>query len=105
MRTTTGSHRNKWVAALGMVSAVAMTFGTASSASADTEIVFAEQFGLAYLPLIVMREYDLVAKHAAKNGIDDVKVKYAKLGGGATVNDALISGSIDRKSTRLNSSH
>src|SRR3546814_11823255 len=42
-----------------------------------------------------MREYKLVAKHAAKNGIDDVEVKWAKLGGGATVNDALISGSID----------
>src|SRR3546814_5169492 len=94
MKTKTGSYRKGWVAALGMVSAVAMSFGTTKSASAE-EIVFAEQFGLAYLPLIVMREYKLVAKHAAKNGIDDVEVKWAKLGGGATVNDALISGSID----------
>src|SRR3546814_16691279 len=74
MKTKTGSYRKGWVAALGMVRAVAMSFGTTKSASAE-EIVFAEQFGLAYLPLIVMREYKLVAKHAAKNGIDDVEVK------------------------------
>jgi len=54
----------------------------------------ATQFGLAYLPLIVMEHDQLWEKQAKAHGVD-VKVEYSQLGGGSTLNDALISDSAE----------
>ena len=59
------------------------------------EVRFAKQFGISYLPMVVMEEMKLVEKHAAKAGLGDVKVSWLQLTGGAPVNDALIAGQID----------
>jgi len=60
-----------------------------------SEIRIAKQYGLAYLPLIVMEEQKLVEKHARKAGLGEVKVTWPVLSGGAATNDALISGAVD----------
>lgn len=63
-------------------------------ALAEGRIRIAEQFGVGYLPLHVIRDQGLIEKHGKAQGVD-ITVEWAKLGGGATVNDALLSSSID----------
>lgn len=59
------------------------------------EIRLAKQYGLGYLPLIIMEEQRLIEKHARAAGLGDVKVTWATLGGGSAMNDALLSNSVD----------
>lgn len=59
------------------------------------EVRLAKQYGLGYLPLIVMEEQKLIEKHARAAGLGDLKVSWATLGGGSAMNDALLSGSVD----------
>src|SRR5947209_18839277 len=57
------------------------------------EINVAQQYGISYLPLMLMEEQKLIEKHAKTAGID-VKVGWAKFAGGNVMNDALLSGSL-----------
>jgi NitT/TauT family transport system substrate-binding protein len=59
-----------------------------------TEIKVAQQYGIGYLPLMLMEEQKLIEKHARANGIPDLKVGWAKFAGGSVMNDALLSNSL-----------
>lgn len=59
------------------------------------EVRLAKQYGLGYLPLIIMEEQHLIEKHTRAAGLGDVKVTWATLGGGSAMNDALLSGSVE----------
>lgn len=74
--------------------ATALTLALPSKAQAEGKIRVAEQFGVVYLLLNVAQDQKLIEKHGRKQGID-VDVDWVKLSGGAVVNDALLSGSID----------
>ncbi len=65
-----------------------------ATAQAEGEIRIAEQFGIVYLLLNVVRDQHLIEKHGKADGLD-IKVDWTQLSGGAAVNDALLSGSID----------
>ena len=66
------------------------------SVHAETkEVRIVQQFGLSYLPLHVAVEQKLIEKHARAAGLGDIKVTLSRLGSGAAVNDALLSGSVD----------
>jgi NitT/TauT family transport system substrate-binding protein len=68
---------------------------TLDAAAAQTKTVrIAKQFGISYLPLTLMEEKKLFEAHAARLGLD-VKTEWVQLTGGAPVNEALISGSVD----------
>lgn len=58
------------------------------------EVVLGQQFGAVFLPAMVMEHEKLVEKHLAALGAGSVKVKWARLGGPAALNDAMISGSL-----------
>jgi len=58
------------------------------------EIGIANQFGVAYLQLIVMEHEHLVEKHLREAGFPDVRVNWVTLSSGASVNDALLSGGV-----------
>ena len=58
------------------------------------EVRIAYQYGLVYLPLMVMQRQQLLEKRAKAAGLGDVGVKYSVLSGGNTMNDALLSDSI-----------
>ena len=58
-----------------------------------SEIKVAQQFGIGYLPLMIMEEQKLIEKHAKAAGLD-VTVTWAKFAGGNVMNDALLSGSL-----------
>ena len=51
--------------------------------------------GVGFLPLFVMRDRQLVEKHASAAGLTDLTVRWIDLGGPAVMNDALLSGSVD----------
>jgi NitT/TauT family transport system substrate-binding protein len=63
--------------------------------AAQTELRISKQYGINYLPLIVLEEQKLIEKKAAAAGLGEVKVNWATLGGGSAANDALLSGSVD----------
>lgn len=79
---------------LAMVVVTALALMPASVGAVEGQLRIAEQFGIAYLPLHVIRDQGLIEKHGRKLGVD-IKVEWTKLGGGASVNDALLSNSID----------
>src|ERR1700719_2213198 len=58
-----------------------------------SEINVAQQYGIGYLPLMVMEDQKLIEKHAKAAGVD-VKVGWAKFAGGNVMNDALLSNSL-----------
>jgi NitT/TauT family transport system substrate-binding protein len=66
----------------------------ATQAHAEGKIRIAEQFGVVYLLLNVAQDQHLIEKHGKKNGVA-IDVDWVKLSGGAAINDALLSGSID----------
>jgi sulfonate transport system substrate-binding protein len=85
--------RNK---ALGGLLALLLVVTAALPARAEVkEVRLARQYGLGYLPLIVMEEQRLIEKHARAAGLGEIKVSWATLGGGGAMNDALLSGSVD----------
>lgn len=59
------------------------------------EVRIVRQFGIHYLPLVVMEHEKLVEKQTAARGLNGVKVTWAQLSGGSSVNDALLSGAVD----------
>jgi NitT/TauT family transport system substrate-binding protein len=69
-------------------------FAVATSARAEmAEIHVAQQYGIGYLPLMLMEDQKLIEKHAKTAGLD-VKVSWAKFAGGNVMNDALLSNSL-----------
>jgi NitT/TauT family transport system substrate-binding protein len=81
---------------LGRLGLAAAVSAAAFSAHAEvTEVKLVRQFGIHYLPLVVMENLKLVEKHAQANGIANLKVSWATISGGASVNDALLSGAVD----------
>ena len=60
-----------------------------------SEVRLVRQFGIHYLPLVIMEHENLIEKNAAADGQKDVKVTWARLSGGASVNDALLAKAVD----------
>jgi NitT/TauT family transport system substrate-binding protein len=58
------------------------------------EINVAQQYGVSFLPLMVMERDKLVEKHAKAAGLSDVKVNWVKVAGPSVMNDGVISGAI-----------
>jgi NitT/TauT family transport system substrate-binding protein len=65
-----------------------------ASAMAEGQIRIAEQFGISYLPLQMMRHQNLIEEAGRRQGLD-IKVTWSQLASGAPMNDALLSGSLD----------
>jgi NitT/TauT family transport system substrate-binding protein len=58
-----------------------------------SEIKVAQQYGISYLPLMLMEDQKLIEKYAKAAGVD-VTVSWAKFAGGNVMNDALLSNSL-----------
>lgn len=59
-----------------------------------SELKIAEQFGIGYLPLTIMKANHIVEKHLKAAGLADTKVVWSTLASGQPMNDALLSGSL-----------
>src|SRR4051794_16330759 len=84
-----GSLPAKWMMTLAAGWLVALPAARAEM----SEINVAQQYGISYLPLMIMEDQKLIEKHAKASGID-VKVGWAKFAGGNVMNDALLSNSL-----------
>jgi NitT/TauT family transport system substrate-binding protein len=78
-----------------MAIALCAALAAATNASAEvSEITIAQQYGVSFLPLMVMEKQALVEKHAAQLGLPGVTVKWQKVAGPSVMNDGLISGAL-----------
>lgn len=80
---------------LPMLLGVALCLGPLGAARAEvSEVGIAQQYGISYLPLMIMQEDKLLEKEAKAAGLGDIKVTWAKFAGGNVMNDALLSGDL-----------
>ena len=77
---------------LGLVALPALA--RSAMAQEVSSITLIKQHGLPYLPMILMEEFKLVEKHAARLGVPNLKTDYRTLGGTQSIIDALIGGSM-----------
>lgn len=67
----------------------------AERASEASQIRIAQQFGLAYLPLMVMRQLGLIEKHIASAGLTNPRILWNRYPSGEAMNEALKLGLLD----------
>jgi sulfonate transport system substrate-binding protein len=73
----------------------ALFFATIANVRAEvSEITVAQQYGVSFLPLMVMEKQGLIEKHADKAGLKGLKVVWAKVAGPSVMNDGLIANAI-----------
>ena len=86
-------HRKIW--RLPLLAAAAVFAFSATSANAEPRTVrIAEQFGISYLPLTVMKEKHLLELEGKKVGLD-LTTEWTHFSNGAAMNNALLAGSLD----------
>jgi NitT/TauT family transport system substrate-binding protein len=90
MVTTTSFGKASFLIMAGLLGVVATTSAQAEVA----EVSLARQYGLHYLPLVLMERNNLIEKHAKAAKVD-LKVSWKQFSGGASVNEALISGALN----------
>jgi len=59
-----------------------------------SEVQVAQQYGVSFLPLMLMERDKLVEKHAKAAGLAGVTVSWTKVAGPSVINDGLVSGSV-----------
>lgn len=62
--------------------------------NAEGKISIAQQFGIGYLILDVVRDQQLIEKHGKQQGLD-IKVEWASISGATAMNEALLAGALD----------
>ena len=72
---------------------VLLGMGAPAAFAEMSEIKVAQQYGISYLPLMIMEEQKLIEKQAKVLGVD-VAVGWARFAGGNVMNDALLSNSM-----------
>ena len=68
--------------------------GAGTQAQAEGRIRIAQQFGIAYLVLDVVRDQRLIEKHGKAAGLD-IDVDWASISGATAMNEALLAGNLD----------
>jgi sulfonate transport system substrate-binding protein len=89
LRTRARGAAARWT----MLLAATLLVATPAARAEMSEINVAQQYGIGYLPLMIMEDQKLIEKHAKASGID-VKVDWSKFASGAVMNDALLSGNL-----------
>src|ERR1043166_7010100 len=79
----------------GVSIALVLMVAAMPAAAEVSELRIAQQFGLTYLPFMVMEHNKLVEKQAKALGAGDIKVTWFKVSGGNVMNDALLSGNLE----------
>src|SRR5258707_15644675 len=77
-----------------IVATVVLTALALPAAAESNEVSVAQQYGVSFLPLMVMERDKLVEKHAKAEGLGEIKVNWVKVAGPSVMNDGVISGAI-----------
>lgn len=83
-----------------LASALLILAGSATAAHAEGQIRIAYQFDVGDILLHVVRDQKLIEKYAGQEGIQ-ANVEWKQLSGGAAINDAILSNTLDVASTGL----
>src|ERR1035437_2079623 len=86
--------RRPFIAALTAATLVLSTLAFNAHAEAST-VRLSHGYGILYLPLMVMRDQQLIEKHAKQLGLGEVKTSWISLDGGNVINDAMLSDNLD----------
>src|SRR5436190_21428912 len=79
---------------LKAIAAAALLLASATAPRAEiAEITIAQQFGVSFLPLMLMERDGLIEKHAKAAGIE-VRTNWQKVAGPSVINDGLLSGRV-----------
>ncbi|MGL4965201.1 MAG: ABC transporter substrate-binding protein [Inquilinus sp.] len=79
-----------------LVAAATLLALAAPAAQAETETLrIAQQFGISYLPMIVAKQQKLIEAAATEAGLPAPEIEWIQVSGGAAMNEALLSGSLD----------
>jgi sulfonate transport system substrate-binding protein len=76
-----------------LIAALVVLAGPSVARAEVTEVTIAQQFGVAFLPLMLMERDGLVEKHAKALGIE-LKTNWQKVAGPSVINDGLLSGTV-----------
>ncbi|MDE1185447.1 MAG: ABC transporter substrate-binding protein [Pantoea sp.] len=88
---------NRFASFLPRVGIPLLLFGSvfgSGAAHAEGQISIAQQYGIGYLILDVVRDQKLIEKHGKEDGLD-IKVDWRTLSGATGLNEGLLSGSLD----------
>jgi NitT/TauT family transport system substrate-binding protein len=66
----------------------------ATMAEAQTTVRIGKQFGIAYLPLTIMEQKQVLEEHGRRRGLD-LKTEWVQFVSGAPMNEAILSGKLD----------
>ena len=76
------------------IAAALLLLASATAPRAElSEITIAQQFGVAFLPLMLMERDGLIEKHAKALGVE-VKTNWQKVAGPSVINDGMLSGNV-----------
>ena len=78
---------------LRIIAAAALVLASTATRAEIAEITIAQQFGVSFLPLMIMERGGLIEKHAKAAGIE-VKTNWQKVAGPSVINDGLLSGNV-----------
>src|SRR5438270_343960 len=81
-------HLRKFVVGLLVLAVASPVFAELS------EVSVAQQYGVAFLPLMVMERDKLFEKHAKAAGLGEVKANWVKVAGPSVMNDGVVSGAL-----------
>ena len=76
-----------------LIAALLLLAGSGVARAEVAEITIAQQFGVSFLPLMLMERDGLVEKHAKAAGIA-LKTNWQKVAGPSVINDGLLSGTV-----------
>jgi sulfonate transport system substrate-binding protein len=76
------------------VTALIVLTGAMPARAEVAEVTIAQQFGVSFLPLMMMERDGSIERHARALGIDNLKTNWPKLAGPSVLNDGLLSGTI-----------
>lgn len=79
-----------------LVAAATLLALAAPVAQAETDTLrIAQQFGISYLPMIVAKQQKLIEAAVTEAGLPAPEIEWIQVSGGAAMNEALLSGSLD----------
>ena len=58
-------------------------------------LIIADQFGMAYAPIEIMKQKGFLENALLENGLDDIEIKWQKFGNTVAIREAMLSGSLD----------
>jgi NitT/TauT family transport system substrate-binding protein len=77
------------------IAATAATFAVGKAHAETGKLRVSHGYSIGYLPLMVMRDQNLIEKHASDLGVGKISVEWQIQDGGNNINDAILAGALD----------